>query len=600
MAAPMSQRPALARDRVPADRRGGTAEPAPPVTRQHLCVLLCYLLATAALTRSLWPDPAHRAVAGNPHDTDLYCWWLSYWAHQVSGGHLDLISHAMNAPMGVNAMWNTSLLLPGVLLTPLTLTAGAQASYNLLVVTGFAGSAFTAYLLLRRHASATPWTAAAGGALYGFAPAMVHAAVGHVSLLFAPLVPLLVSATLDLARGRREPLRGGAHLGVLAAAQLLIGEELLYDTVMATGLLLLLAIAAHPRQAPRHVGRLVRGVAAATIVGGSLTAYPLWVQLEGPLAQHGSAFTHDFFTADLTGFVTADRMMAFHSEASAAAAAAYRGGQPEYLAYLGWPLLVLLAFAVVVGRRHPPLSISSLMSLLLAALSLGVVITNHGHSTHLRGPWALLRHLPLAANALPTRLGLLVPLAASATLAIVLTQLQREWSTITAVAIAAVVMLPIIPSPLRTARIEALPPSAVDVLRRLPADSTTLIVPFPTATRTAPMRWQSQTGFRFSMPGGYFTGPAADGHAYIGGDAARPTEALLSNIASGRDQLVTKQDRIAALADLAYWQVDRVALLPASHHAAFADALIALLGEPDTRRDHVMIWWIDQRSMPRP
>ena len=34
----------------------------------------------------------------------------------------------MNAPHGINLMWNTSLLLPGVLMTPVTLLAGPQTS----------------------------------------------------------------------------------------------------------------------------------------------------------------------------------------------------------------------------------------------------------------------------------------------------------------------------------------------------------------------------------------------------------------------------------------------------------------------------------------
>ena len=68
--------------------------------------------------------------------------------------------------------------------------------------------------------------------------------------------------------------------------------------------------------------------------------YPLWVQFFGPLHQHGSAFTPDFFKNDLAGFVIPSRFLFFHTAGSAAAAASYQGGVPEYLAYLGWPLLL--------------------------------------------------------------------------------------------------------------------------------------------------------------------------------------------------------------------------------------------------------------------
>jgi hypothetical protein len=58
-------------------------------------------------------------VAGNPTDADLFAWYLRYAADAVTHGHLPaLVTTAMNAPVGVNMMWNTSILLPGVLLTP--------------------------------------------------------------------------------------------------------------------------------------------------------------------------------------------------------------------------------------------------------------------------------------------------------------------------------------------------------------------------------------------------------------------------------------------------------------------------------------------------
>ena len=42
----------------------------------------------------------------------------------------------MNAPQGINLMWNTPMLLPGVLFAPLTLLAGPQASLTVLMTLG--------------------------------------------------------------------------------------------------------------------------------------------------------------------------------------------------------------------------------------------------------------------------------------------------------------------------------------------------------------------------------------------------------------------------------------------------------------------------------
>lgn len=585
----------LRRQLAPAPLRGLSV---PATSRDHrrgTVIAVIYLLAAAGLTWRLWTNPAGRAVAGNPHDTDLYTWWLAWAAHALTHGHLPLIVHAMNAPTGVNAMWNTSLLLPAIVLSPVTLTAGAQVSYNLLVLLGFAGSASTGYLLLRRHTTAAAWPATLGGALYGFSPAMRHAAIGHVSLLFAPLVPLLVATVLDLVRRRVTVLRGGVRLGVLAASQLLTGEELLYDTAVAVSLLLLVLVAARPRIAWRRMARLSAGLATASAVGALLAGYPLWIQLRGPLTQHGSPFAYDYFKADLAGFITPDRTMLFHSAPTAADH--YGGGAPEYLAFLGWPLLVLVSVALVIGWRDLQLRATAMLTGVLAALSLGATVMVHGRNTHLPGPWRLLQHLPFATNALPTRFGLFVPLAAGATLAMILTQAQRYRSHIPAVAIAIAVVTPVLPHPLPTERVATTPTSTARVLATLPSGAAALIVPFPTGVMTEPMRWQAAADFRYRMPGGYFTGPAADGHAYIGGDATRPTETLLAGVdQTGHVPTITADQRGAAMNDLKYWHTNTVVLPPCEHHDALATTLTALFGVPTGTDGGTLVWQLGRES----
>ena len=80
-----------------------------------------------AVTWRLWADPASHTVAGNPNDADLFAWFMRYDATAVAHGRLPaLVTAAMNAPQGINLMWNTSMLLPGVLLAPVTLLAARR------------------------------------------------------------------------------------------------------------------------------------------------------------------------------------------------------------------------------------------------------------------------------------------------------------------------------------------------------------------------------------------------------------------------------------------------------------------------------------------
>ena len=171
-----------------------------------------YLLAALAVTLWLWRDPASRTVAGNPNDTDQFAWFFRYDATAIAHARLpDLVTTAMNAPQGVNVMWNTFMLLPGILLAPVTLLFGPQSQPE---------RAHDRRLRRVRDGHVRRAAALAGqrgrprrsaAAVYGFSPALLHSAIGHYDLQFAVLPPLIVDVGLRLATGRarrraRRPL----------------------------------------------------------------------------------------------------------------------------------------------------------------------------------------------------------------------------------------------------------------------------------------------------------------------------------------------------------------------------------------------------------
>jgi hypothetical protein len=93
-----------------------SAPPAPAPGRRSASwaswlVVGLYLLAAFGLTWRLWADPAGRMVAGNPGDTNLFAWFIRYSATAVSHGRLPApVTTGLNAPQGINLMWNTSVL----------------------------------------------------------------------------------------------------------------------------------------------------------------------------------------------------------------------------------------------------------------------------------------------------------------------------------------------------------------------------------------------------------------------------------------------------------------------------------------------------------
>jgi hypothetical protein len=538
----------------------------------------CYLVGAVILTWRLWADPATRTVAGNNTDADLFAWYLRYAADAVGHLHLPaLVSTTMNAPIGVSMMWNTSVLLFGVLLSPVTLLFGPQASLTVLTALGFAGSACALFYVLRRWQVSTAASALAG-AVYGFSPAMVASSLGHYNLQFAVLPPLIIDAGLALAVGRPPGARSprtvlarvppavldGVRLGLLLAAQLFISEEIALITAIAGLLLVIGLVVSRPAAALRRAWPAGGGALSAAIVVLCVAGHALWTQFAGPLVQHGALFPPDYYVNDPVSFVTPSSYLVLHTAGTAATAASYQGGATEYLAYLGWPLIIALVLATVIGWRRPAARAAAFALAVLLLFSLG------GHplvggvsSPAVTLPWHWLEDHQLVGSVLPDRFSIIADGVAAALLAfgvdaaagmlarrrrigqpgLLRTRLPgtnqaqvtgRAASTV--LAVAALCCLPLLPAPLPAGTATPLPvgwTQAFATLNLRPGASV-LVVPVPTNILTAAMRWQADTGQPDSVVGGYFIGPGAGGQAYIGGTGLSPVGWYLNQLwASG-------------------------------------------------------------------
>ena len=476
-----------------------------PAERRALALATLYfLLGAVAVTMWLWRDPASRLVAGNPNDADQFAWYFRYDATAVAHFRLPaLTTDAMNAPQGVSVMWNTFMLLPGMLLAPVTLLAGPQASLTVVMTLGFAGSAVAMFVVLRRWDASAP-AAALGGAVYGFSPALIQSSLGHYDLQFAVLPPLIVDAALRLASGRcgvggRAAARCGAWLGLLVAAQVFIAEELLFDTGIAVAIMAAVAMASRPRAVMSRVRDVACGLAAAAGVTAVIAGYPLWVQFFGPLRQQTSPFAPDFFKNDLAGFVQPASFMLVHTASSAAFADAFQGRLPEYLAFLGWPMLIVLAVVTVWFWRLLPVRVTAVAFALLSVFSLGGTLLAGGDEhAEIKLPWYWLQTLPVTGAVLPDRFSIVADGAAAAAFAFGFDAARKRWPAASRIVAGAAVIavIPLIPAPLPAAQVSPVPAgwtSAITALR-LPANAHVLVVPIPVSTFTQPLRWQADTG----------------------------------------------------------------------------------------------------------
>ncbi len=584
---------------------------------------VCYLLAAVVVTMWLWRDPASRIVAGNPYDSDQFTWFFRYDAAAIAHFRLPaLTTDGMNAPQGVSVMWNTFMLLPGTLLAPVTLLAGPQVSLTVLMTAGFAGSAFAMFAVLRRWAVST-LAAALGAFVYGFSPALIQSSLGHYDLQFAVIPPLIAHFALRLVTGRgrcrgdgaaggvRAAARCGAWLGVLTAAQIFITEELLFDTGIAVVIMVTVVAVSRPRAVAGRVRDTLTGLAAAIGVTGVIAGYPLWVQFFGPLRQLNSPFTADYYKNDLAGFVQPSSYLLLHTGSSAAFAENFQGRLPEYLAYLGWPMLVVLAVVAIRFWRLLPVRVTVAAFVLLSVFSLGGTLLAGGHEHEaIKLPWYWLQTLPVTGSVLPDRFSIVADGAAAAAFAFGFDAASKRWPRADQVitSLAAIAIVPLLAMPLPATSVTALPTgwtATFDALR-LPASAHVLVVPIPLSTFTEPLRWQADTGQPASIVGGYYMGPTYSGEAATDGDGLS-SEAMYLNQLWAESAHVDIAD-LATLpvnqiypdfaqmrAQLAGWKVSAVVAVT-STSSDLGRYLTGLLGQPTARSGQVLGWRIVTRG----
>lgn len=398
-------------------------------------IMLCYVLISVWLTKGMWAAPSqHLPTTGGTvmPDVTLSAWFLRYIALAVSHGRLPaLITTALNWPQGINLMWNTSLLLPGVLLAPVTLLFGPVVSLNVLLTLGFAASAASLYWVLRRwgvsHAAA-----AIGGALYGFSPAMRMVAEDHYHMQFAVLPPLIIDAVARLAVGRPGrfgAIRTGIWLGLLIAGQLFIAEEMLVDTALASAVVVVVLLLSRPSWLVRlrTVGPAAAGAVIAVGVALALTGHALRVQFHGPLTEIDSPWALGHFGNDPADFVRSPTGFLLYSGGFSSYLISSGQRPEEYLAFLGWPLLVLIVLAAIYSWRDLRARAAAVCWAVLDVFSVG------GHRVTLGPwlipggdmPWRFMERLPIVGQIVPDRLSIVADGAAAALLAFTI---DRIWS----------------------------------------------------------------------------------------------------------------------------------------------------------------------------
>jgi hypothetical protein len=593
-------------------------KPAPPRAwliglSTPVVLLPVYGLLALGLFAATWTHPFSNVIGDGP-DPPVFIWYLRWVPFAVSHGLNPLFTSYLDFPDGINLMWQTSVPLLGLLLAPVTLTLGPIFAYNLLMTASMALAAWCAFLAFRRYVG-RPWAAALGGLLFGFSPYMLAQSLGHPHVGVAFICPLMLIAFEEaVVRQQRSPWRLGAGIGALAAAQLLISEELLLTQVLLACMALAILVSLRPDQLRVRAAYVLKVLGVAAGILALVAVWPLWMQFFGPQAVHGTLATSNVFVTDVAGVLLPTSLQAIAPAALTAVTDRFSGSQYEAGAFLGLPLLALLVFAVVRWWRKPVVQVVSMLALLAAGLSFGVTLHLRGVTTGIPAgllalaflavgrtrvgrvtpvifglAWAGLATVPLLHNVVPSRLMLYVFLFAG----LLLSVLVDRWDfasprrTMAGGAIAVLALLTLLPRiPFATSPANVPSFFSGGAVSSLPTDSVALVIPYAHEFESRAMLWQLSADLRFKMPEGYANRP---------GPALDPAPTML-----GHDLMAMQQGapapemstayRAAALAELRRWQVQTVVLGPMAGEDRMLEFLTAIMGTPPTQDGGVYLW----------
>jgi hypothetical protein len=568
------------------------------VARPALGSLLVGLGLSVAMFWQIWQDPSRRLLGSGLGDGALMMWFLRWTPAALGHGLNPLFSDYLNFPHGVNVMWNTSLLLPGLLLAPITVTLGPVVTFNLLGTLAPALSAWTATLAFRRYIRSN-LAALIGGLAYGFSPYALAQNRGHLQLSIAFLPPLLFLAMDNiLVRQRRPPWLAGAVLGVLAALQVLIGEEVFALVAIVLVVQVVLMMLLFPRHVPRKAPYAAIAFGTAAVAFAAIAGYPIWFQLFGPQHVTGDIQNTNRYVVDLWNLVTPTRVQALVPDAATRITSQFTGNFAETNGYISIPLILIVLFtAARWAWSTAVVRVAFLLALVSVVLSLGDHLHIRGRITDITLPWNRLQNLPLLESALPNRFMLLAMLFCGLLLAFFVDQALRwHWAErIPAALLVVAVMVALAPSlPLKSGRLVAPAFFTSAAVQRIPQGSVVLVAPYPGPSSATPMTWQAVAGMRYRMPGGYFVGPQPNGKPRYGSPPTRLAAKLIQLNSGWELPKLDPYRRLTYAYNLVQLQVRTVVVGPMRQRVAHDNTvtmLTDLLGRPPTREGGVDVWW---------
>jgi hypothetical protein len=586
------------------DFPGAAREPGTSRARELVGALVVYLMLAYIFTASAWDDPSRRWI-GICCDQEQSIWFLAWLPTALQSGQNPLLTDRLNAPDGANLMWNTFSPLLALFVAPITRTGGPTLAYNVAALMAIALSSLACFAALRRYTN-RPLGPLVGGALDGLSPYVTSHAALHLNLInvWAPPLFLIILDEL-VARRRYRPQLLGVALGVVGALQLLTSEEVLaMSAVVGALLMVVLALFVRERAAivdstRRLALAAVPGLAAFLLIAG----LPIAVQFLGPQQVHGRVQDPAAYSTDLLNVLLPTPYQLLAPGIVTAVSSRFSGLYHEATAYVGLPLLLVLAWFAATRWHDRRVRVATVMGLVLLVLSLGPELFVAGKPWHVPMPWLPFSSLPLIEHALPGRLTLFMWLAVAVLVAMAIDHAAALDVRSAGIRLAAIGLglVFVLPAPASSSTAEVPPFFRSWDAQGIGDGDVILFAPwFTNGAGADPMLWAAFAEARPRMHEGYVYVPDAEGRPRYGPAPGRLAQLMIDVQDQGVLPVLGAGDRTAATRELTDAGVSVVIVGPTPHRDEMVALFTDLFGQPPVERGGVQLWSQVQLLLARP
>ncbi len=342
---------------------------------RHLALFLAYEVAGIAAT---WPLFTfifdHKLLA--TQDTGGFVWGLWWVAHHLlSPGQL-FYTTSLAAPVGASLGFSTMMPLAGLVMAPITLTAGPGASLAVLSVIAPGLLCYAMYRAARLWLNAPG--AIAAGAFFGLSSTLAWRDWYHINVALGTVfLPLALEAAIRYRRV--HGVRQAVWLGLVLGLCVMVNQQsFAIATVIAAVItlpwLIRLLIFSRAENWP-VLRRLGAGLAALVVVGGVQFLAMLQQQLSGGARPPIGLLAQNWvdYGASLPTLFGPSPSLADHG--LGALASSYNFNQPlEGLPTYGIVLTVIAVLGIVAGWRYRATWWFLFLWLLGSVLALGTSI----------------------------------------------------------------------------------------------------------------------------------------------------------------------------------------------------------------------------------